>query len=322
MSKSLLAEGGFRSYQISSGKLRRYFSWQTFVDSFRILQAFFQALSILRKEKPDVLFSKGGYVAVPVAYAAYILKIPVITHESDLIPGLATKLIAKVSRKVCVSFPETVKYFTTKAVLTGNPVRNEILQGSAVEAYRLTGFSDTLATVLIMGGSLGAKSINDAVLAILPKLLKTAQVMHITGAGHKLPYKASGYFQREFVLQDLKHLYQIADLVLARAGANSIAELASLGKACLFIPLGPPASRGEQLANAEALQTAGAAVVLPQTELTPDRLLTEIQNLLGDERKCVELGARIQAFARPGASQLIVKLIQELGERRRETEHT
>ena len=279
------------------------------LDFGRILSGFFQALKILRHERPQVLFSKGGYVSVPVAYAAYLLKIPIITHESDLLPGLATKLIAKVARQVCVSFPETLKFFPRHGVLTGNPVRAEIKQGDAARAYKLSGLQESLPTVLIMGGSLGAKSINDAVLAILPRLLKLTQVVHITGTGHKLPYQAPGYFQREFLLNELKDLYQIADLVIGRAGANSIAELATLGKACLFVPLGPPASRGEQLSNAELLRAAGAAVVLPQAELTPDRLLQEIQDLLGDEQKLAELGEKIAKFARPEATREIAKIL-------------
>lgn len=310
MTEQLVREAGLKFYSIPSGKLRRYFAWETFGDFFKIIAGFFRSLFILMREKPDVLFSKGGYVSVPVAMTAWAFRIPVITHESDLVPGLATRIISKFAKKVCVAFRESEKYFPGKAVFTGNPVRKEILAGNKNIGYKLTGFSDKLPVLLVMGGSLGAKSINEALLQILPELNKSVQVVHITGK-HALDYKHPNYFSAEFLGSELKDIYAISDLVVARAGAGTLFELAAVAKPSILIPLGPPASRGEQIKNAEIFAQQGAAVVIPQAEITPERLLQEIHDLLSDQTKRIDLAQKIKTFANPKTLQLIIKLIQD-----------
>ena len=263
--KELIEKEGIPYTGISSGKLRRYFSLKNFSDPFRILKGYSQACRFLKKEKPDVIFSKGGFVSVPVVLAAKHLHIPAIIHESDMTPGLANKLCIPSARKVCCNFPETMKYLPAdKAVLTGSPIRRELLNGSPLAGYQFTGFSSEKPVLLIIGGSLGSVKVNQAVRSILPELLKTWQVVHLCGKGNlDLSLDSlDGYVQYEYISSELKDLFAMSDLMISRAGANSICEILALRKPNILIPLSAAASRGDQILNANSFKKQGFSEVI------------------------------------------------------------
>lgn len=276
--KDLITQAGVTYHGISSGKLRRYFSLQNFTDPFRVLAGFSQAKQILKREKPDVIFSKGGFVAVPVVLAAKSLKIPTIIHESDMTPGLANKLCIPSARKVCCNFPETLNYLPSeKAVLTGSPIRRELMSGDTLAGLNFTGLSSGKPILLIIGGSMGSVKVNNAVRSILPRLLETFQVIHLCGKGNldesiHLP----GYVQYEYIGAELKDLFALADVVVSRAGANAICELLALHKPALLIPLSAAASRGDQILNSKSFAKQGFSSVLEEEEITDDTLLKRI----------------------------------------------
>jgi len=243
---------------ITCGKLRRYFSFENFVDAFRVPLGFFQSLGIIRKFRPEVVFSKGGYVSVPVVLAARVLRVPVLAHESDVVPGLATRISAKVADKVLLSFEESKKYFKLddkfkdKFIVTGNPIRSEILKGVKEKGLKLCGFHKFKPVVLVMGGSLGAMQVNNIVWNCLPELLKKYQIVHITGKGNlKFGLNKEGYKQFELLFDELKDVYAACDLIVTRGGANALAEVAALEKRAVVIPLGTASSRGDQIINAK-----------------------------------------------------------------------
>ncbi|MCD7819233.1 MAG: undecaprenyldiphospho-muramoylpentapeptide beta-N-acetylglucosaminyltransferase [Lachnospiraceae bacterium] len=280
--KKLIGDFGLPYYGISTGKLRRYFSWKNFSDPFRVLKGFSEAKKVLKEIRPDVVFSKGGFVSVPVVRAAASLHIPCIIHECDMTPGLANKLCIPVVQKVCCNFPETVSMLPAdKAVLTGTPIREELFQGDRAKGLSLCGFTDAKPVVMVIGGSLGAVHVNDLVRAALPELLKDFQVAHICGNG-KLDESLQGtpgYTEFEYVKDDLKHLFAAADVVISRAGANAICELLALKKPNLLIPLPAAASRGDQLLNARSYEAQGYSVVKEESELTPEILVDTVRTL-------------------------------------------
>ncbi len=280
--KELIEKAGIPYQGISSGKLRRYFSLKNFTDPFRILRGYFQAGKILKHQKPDVIFSKGGFVAVPVVLAAKKRHIPVIIHESDMTPGLANRLCISSAQKVCCNFPETLKYLPEdKAVLTGSPIRRELLNGSPLAGFKFTGLSSAKPVLLVIGGSLGSVKVNTAIRNILPSLLKTWQVIHLCGKGNLDPSLAGikGYIQYEYISSQLKDLFAISDLMISRAGANSICEILALRKPNILIPLSAAASRGDQLLNAESFQKQGFSEVLEEENLTDEALLALIEKV-------------------------------------------
>ncbi len=280
--KTLIEAQHIPYYGISSGKLRRYFSLKNFTDPFRVLKGFSEASHLMKTLRPDIVFSKGGFVSVPVVLAAKRHHIPVICHESDLTPGLANKLSMPSATKICCNFPETLSYLPKeKAVLTGCPIRKELLEGSKKAALTLTGFTSTKPVLMVMGGSLGAAAINQAVRAALPDLLKTWQVIHLCGKG-KLDQSLTsqkGYIQYEYIQKELPDLFALCDLVISRAGANAICELLALRKPALLIPLSAQASRGDQILNARSFERQGFSKVLEEESLTPKTLLEALQDL-------------------------------------------
>ena len=286
LEKPLVEAQGIPFYEVSAGKLRRYLSVENLLDVFRIVIGLFQAVKILSKKKPQVIFSKGGFVAVPVAMAAWILRIPVVSHESDLTPGLANKLIAPFAKKILFTFPETKKFLPDTSVRVGTPVRAELLTGNAKAGLGLCGFSpeENLPTILVMGGSQGAQRINEALLVILPWLLEKARVIHLTGKGKQLAFRHSRYKAFEFVSTELSDLYALSDYVVSRAGANSIFEILALRKPMLLIPL-EIASRGDQVLNAQSFEKDGWAKVLREQNLDPESLKEAILNLLESGNK-------------------------------------
>lgn len=277
-------------YGIASGKLRRYFDWKNFSDPLKVIKGYSQARSILKKLKPDVLFSKGGFVSVPVVMAAKHRKIPAIIHESDITPGLANKLAIPHAYKVCCNFPETMKYLPAeKAVLTGSPIRKELLSGNRQNGLSFCHFQSGKPVILIMGGSSGSQFINETVRSILPELLKTYQVIHLCGKGNldASHNNTVGYTQLEYANKELSDLFAATDLVISRAGANAICELLALRKPNILIPLSANASRGDQILNANSFERQGYSMVIEEEALNPAVLLNAVQNLYKNRKQYI-----------------------------------
>lgn len=289
--KKLIEEMGIPYYGISSGKLRRYFDPKNFTDPFKVLKGYREARKLLKKLKPDVVFSKGGFVTVPVVIAAKHRKIPAIIHESDMTPGLANKLCIPSAVKVCCNFPETVKQLPAdKAVLTGTPIRQELLEGNKLEALKFTGLKPGKPVLMVIGGSLGSVAVNTAVRRILPELVKEFQVIHLCGKDKLDPTLTSleGYVQYEYIKKELADLFALADIVISRAGANAICEINALKKPNLLIPLPANASRGDQILNARSFEKLGYSKVLEEEELTSDLLLKTIRELYRDRETYIK----------------------------------
>lgn len=269
-------------YGISSGKLRRYFDIKNFTDPFKVIKGYLEAKKILKELKPDIVFSKGGFVTVPVVMAAKKHKIPVIIHESDITPGLANKLAIPAATRVCANFPETLQYLPEeKAVLTGTPIRRELFAGNKIKGIEFCGFTLNKPVILIIGGSQGSRKINEVIRGMLPTLLKDFQVIHLCGKGNlddKLT-DTPGYAQFEFINEELSDLLAAADLVISRAGANAICELLALRKPNILIPLGSASSRGDQLLNAESFEKQGYSFVIKEENLTVATLLNGIKTV-------------------------------------------
>lgn len=313
--KKLITEFQIPYYGISSGKLRRYFDPKNFSDPFKVLKGYGEAVRIIRKLKPDVVFSKGGFVSVPVILAAKRCKVPCIIHESDMTPGLANKLAIPAASKVCCNFPETLQYLPKdKAVLSGSPIRQELLHGDALAAGSSPVSPMTKPVILVMGGSLGAAAVNEAVRKILPTLLKDFHVIHLCGKG-KLDASLSGlsgYVQYEYINEELKDLFALADIVISRAGANSICELLALHKPNLLIPLSAAASRGDQILNARSFEKQGFSLVLEEEAISNEVLLQTIHRLY-DER--ASFSEAMKASRQTDSIDTIVGLIEEAASR-------
>lgn len=280
--KEIIKKANIPYFEISCGKLRRYFDIKNFSDPFKVIKGIFDANKILKKEKPDVVFSKGGFVAVPVVISAYLNKIPVIAHESDLTPGLANKLSAPYCTKLCVTFPESIKHIKEdKGVLTGTPIREELLLGSREKGLSLCGFTQNRPVLLIIGGSLGSKYINDLVRNSLMELLKKYNVIHICGKGNfdENLAKLQGYKQFEYITEELPHIMKAADMVVSRAGANAIYEFLALRKPNLLIPLSKKSSRGDQILNAESFENSGYSMVVQEEDINSKNLEEKIDEL-------------------------------------------
>ncbi len=289
--KKLIEDLDIPYYGISSGKLRRYKSLKNLSDPFRVLNGYRQARSLMKKIKPDVVFSKGGFVSVPVVLAASHKHIPVIIHESDMTPGLANKIAMRGATKICCNFPETVKYLPKeKAVLTGSPIRSELLSGNKLAALKMCNFTSDKPVLMIVGGSTGAVHVNEAVRGILPELLKKFQVVHLCGKG-KTDTKLNnieGYVQFEYISKEMRDLFAMSDIVISRAGANAICELLALKKPNLLIPLSANASRGDQILNANSFKEHGYSAVLTEEEMTPASLLTAVNELYTNRNKYIQ----------------------------------
>lgn len=282
--KEIINDAKIPYFEISSGKLRRYFDMKNFTDPFKVMKGVIEANKILKREKPNVIFSKGGFVAVPVVIAASMRKIPVVSHESDLTPGLANKLSSPFCDKLCVTFRESLKYVNDdKGVLTGTPIREEILRGNALKGKEICGFKDNKEILLVIGGSLGAKSINDSVRKNLKELLKNFNIIHICGKGNldDSLLNINGYKQFDYVKEELPNLLKASDLIISRAGANVIFELLALKKPTLLIPLSKKISRGDQILNANSFEKEGFSIVLDEDEMMEDnkKLINKLDEL-------------------------------------------
>lgn len=309
--KELIEPFGIPYHGISSGKLRRYFSVQNFTDPFRVLKGFREAHKLIRQLKPDVIFSKGGFVSVPVVLAGKRCKVPVIIHESDMTPGLANKIAIPSAAKVCCNFPETLKSLPEgKAVLTGSPIRQELLSGNKIAAMDMCHFTSDKPVILVIGGSLGAVAVNHAVRKALPELLKDFQIIHLCGKGKmdESLKDVEGYCQFEYIKNELRNLFALADIVISRAGANAICELLALHKPNLLIPLSANASRGDQILNARSFERQGFSMVLEEEEITETKLLDTIHQLYTDRQKYTEAMA---GNGRVDSISKITELIEE-----------
>lgn len=309
--KKLIEDLGIPYYGISSGKLRRYFDPKNFSDPFRVLKGFGEASSLLKRLKPDIVFSKGGFVSVPVVLAAKRRHIPAIIHESDMTPGLANKLCIPAAQKVCCNFPETVNYLPSgKAVLTGTPIRRELLHGNKETARSFCGFTDQKPVLLVIGGSLGSVAVNNAVRSILPDLLKDYQVVHLCGKDKVDPSLTGmpGYVQYEYIKEELPDLFALSDLIISRAGANAICEISALAKPNLLIPLSANASRGDQILNARSFEKQGYSMVLEEEEVTPETLLAAIRELYTNRQSFIDA---MKAGSYTDSIAKITNLIQE-----------
>lgn len=290
--KRLIEEQGVPYYGISSGKLRRYFDPKNFSDPIKVIKGYVQSVRLLKKLRPSVVFSKGGFVSVPVVLAARHCKIPAIIHESDLTPGLANRLAIPGADRVCCNFPETLKFLPKeKAVLTGSPIRQELLKGNARHAFSLCRFSDcNKPVILVVGGSSGSRAINTAVRGLLPELVKFYNIIHLCGKNNldETLHGVPGYAQFEYASQELSDLFALSDLVISRAGANAICELLALRKPNILIPLSAEASRGDQILNASSFQSQGFSYVLQESELTNTALLEAIEHVFDKKDEYVK----------------------------------
>ena len=310
--KGLIEAQKIPYYGISSGKLRRYFDPKNFSDPFRVLKGYTEALRLMHKLKPNIVFSKGGFVSVPVVLAAKTCGIPAIIHESDITPGLANRIAMKGAKKICCNFPETLKYLPSeKAVLTGSPIRKELLSGNKEKAYKFCNFpSEKKPVLLIIGGSLGSKAINEAVRKILPELLKDFYIIHLCGKGNieESLKQTIGYAQFEYISTELTDMLALADLAISRAGANSICELLALHKPNILIPLSAAASRGDQILNAKSFKKQGFSYVIEEEQVTDEVLLDAVREVFENRQTYID------AMAQNGqmdSIQTILNLIEE-----------
>ncbi len=310
--KTLTEEQGIPYYGISSGKLRRYLDIKNFTDPFRVLKGCHEARRLMKKLKPDIVFSKGGFVSVPVVLAAKHYRIPVIIHESDMTPGLANKLSIPSATRVCCNFPETIKHLPEgKAVLSGSPIREELLKGSKEAGLSFAGLSNHKPVICIIGGSQGSAAINQVIRSILPDLLKSYQIIHLCGKGNMDASltQTVGYAQFEYVGDELKDVFAASDLVISRAGANAICEILALRKPNILIPLPLTASRGDQLLNAASYEKQGFSKVLQEESVTGTVLLNTIHEVYASRDTYIEA---MKQSSQTNGIQVIMELIEEL----------
>ncbi|RBP41122.1 undecaprenyldiphospho-muramoylpentapeptide beta-N-acetylglucosaminyltransferase [Garciella nitratireducens] len=283
--KKLIEQENIPYFSIKAGKLRRYFDIKNITDISKISKGYFQALSIIHKIKPNIVFSKGGFVSSPVVWAAWTKRIPVIIHESDITPGLANKISIPFSKSICYSFPETINYLPKdKSKLTGIPVRQNLFQGNKNFGKKLCSFDSKSPIVLIIGGSLGSQVLNNIIRSSLQDLLKNFQICHICGKGNfDLNLKnLKGYKQFEYVSDELPHLFAAADIIISRAGATTLNEILALKKPNILIPLSKQASRGDQILNAESYKKHGFSFVIREEELNVEKLIDALKTVYNE----------------------------------------
>lgn len=310
--KKLIEELGVSYSGISSGKLRRYLSAKNLTDPFRVIKGYSEAKSIIKKYKPDIVFSKGGFVSVPVVLAAKKYKIPVIIHESDMTPGLANKLAIPAATKVCHNFPETADYLPKgKSVLTGSPIRAELLSGNKLNGLKMCDFTSDKPIIMVIGGSLGAANVNKAVREALPSLISDFQIVHLCGKGKTddTLNDKKGYKQFEYIKDELKDLFAMSDIIISRAGANAICEIAALKKPSILIPLSARASRGDQILNANSFKKQGFSEVLEEEELNTTLLVNTIHDVYNNRSKYI---SNIENSENHNAVDTILNLIEKV----------
>jgi UDP-N-acetylglucosamine--N-acetylmuramyl-(pentapeptide) pyrophosphoryl-undecaprenol N-acetylglucosamine transferase len=307
--RELMARENVPYFAIPTGKLRRYLDLRNFTDLFRIKRGFLKSLFLVARIKPRVLFSKGGFVSCPVVWACWLLRVPVIIHESDISPGLANKLSLPFAKKICYSFPETAAHLPPhKAVHTGIPVRQSLFSGDALSGRALCRFNDARPVIMVIGGSLGAQAVNACVRQSLETLLREYQVCHVCGKGN-LAENRPGYAQFEYVNEELAHLFAMADMVVSRAGATALFELVALGKPNLLVPLPLSASRGDQILNAQSFEKQGFSAVLLQEKMTVETLVDKVKQVYANRETMI---AAMQRHAPQNAIGAIMRVIGDI----------
>jgi UDP-N-acetylglucosamine--N-acetylmuramyl-(pentapeptide) pyrophosphoryl-undecaprenol N-acetylglucosamine transferase len=318
MDRSIVEEAGVSFYGIPAGKLRRYLSVKNIPDFFRVLSGFFAARRILKKERPSALFSKGGFVSVPPCAAAWSLGIPVFTHESDLSPGLATRINARFARRIFIAYAETAPYlgkYASRVKVSGNPVRGAFFHAGREKGRALLGLSDKKPVLLVLGGSQGALEINELTSSWLPELVSCFTVVHQTGTRWEVPPASESYRPFQYIKDDMPQVLAAADLVLARSGAGTLWECAVLGRPMVLIPLRGSGTRGDQVENAELFRKAGAALVLMPEELRNGQGLSRVLELSKDPEKLNAMAACSLKMGRAdGASFIAGDLLCSLGQ--------
>lgn len=302
---------GITYHAVKSGKLRRYFSWQNFVDPFKVVWGALQSAHVIGKIKPDVVFSKGGFVAVPVVFGAWLHGVPVVCHESDYTPGLANKLCRPFAKRFATTFPECAAALGSKAEMTGTPLRPELFHGDKAKGLALFGFSDDKPLLMMMGGSSGAQAVNKALREALPQLTKDFHVAHLCGKGNldASLESTAGYCQVEFMDADLPHALAAADLVLSRAGANALCEFQALQKPQLLVPYPKGASRGDQILNAGSYEKRGLCKVLLQENMTADTLTAALRETWAAKDA---LAAAMKAAPPADGTLRVLEMIEEV----------
>ncbi len=288
--KQLIEDINIPYYGIATGKLRRYFDLKNFSDIFQVIKGYRQAKKLLKEIAPDVVFSKGGFVAVPVVRAAAGLGIPCVIHESDMTPGLANKLCIPVAKKICCNFPETMEHMpSNRAVLTGSPIRQELHTGDRQKGLDFTGLNGDKPILMVIGGSQGAQSVNEMVRESLPKLLSTFDVVHLCGKDKvdNMMLNVEGYKQYEYIKDELKDIFAMADMIISRAGANAINEILELKKPNVLIPLSV-GSRGDQVLNAESFKASGFSEVIKEEALDPSMLIETVMSVYNDRERYID----------------------------------
>jgi UDP-N-acetylglucosamine--N-acetylmuramyl-(pentapeptide) pyrophosphoryl-undecaprenol N-acetylglucosamine transferase len=280
--KQLIEKEGVLYHSINAGKLRRYFDLKNITDLFKIFDGLRQALSVFKKLKPDIVFSKGGFVSCPVVWAAWLRNVPVVIHESDITPGLANKLSMPFAKKVCFTFSESVHHIPKdKGILTGLPIREKVLNGEKNTGRRICGFTDAKPVLMVIGGSLGSENINKVTRNALHALLKDFQICHICGKGNiNIDLEGvEGYKQFEYVNEEQPHIFSLADIIISRAGATTLFEILALRKPNLLIPLSKNASRGDQLLNAQSFEKQGFSRILAEEYLSVEALVSNVHEV-------------------------------------------
>lgn len=307
--ESLIDDLGITFESISTGKLRRYFSWQNVVDVFRVLKGILQAWRIMRIHRPTVVFSKGGYVAFPVVFAAWFNRVPSVAHESDLSPGLANRLCLPFVKTLCITFEET-RVQNIPVVLTGTPIRDELRSGDASRAREWLSFDESKPTLLIVGGSLGASALNQIVRETITQLMNTYQIIHVCGRGNtdSTYGEMPNYRQFEYVREQWPDVLALADIVVSRAGANSVYEFLALAKPSVLIPLPLNQSRGDQIENAEMCERNGWSVMLAEERLSSEKLIQALQLIESDRAGYAE---RLRNFVDRNSADLICRVLSE-----------
>jgi UDP-N-acetylglucosamine--N-acetylmuramyl-(pentapeptide) pyrophosphoryl-undecaprenol N-acetylglucosamine transferase len=322
--KRMMAEEGIPAKFVLSGKMRRYFSFQNFIDVFKIPIGFLQSLWILLSFSPDVIFSKGGYVAIPIVVAAWIYRIPIMIHESDAAPGVANKFLAKFANRIAVAYPSAKEYFSReKTALVGNPIRPRVLEGDPNMLREKLRFTQSKKVILVLGGSQGSQAINKAIMKILPNLLHNFQVIHQTGDENyeEVLKEASylgikmgrdGYWATPFLnVDELRDSFALSDLVISRAGAAFVTEIAANEKPAILVPISESANNHQRM-NAFALADIGAAFVLEESNLGEHILIHKIEEIMRNQDLRQSMTQKIKTFYHPNAAEIIANSLIEI----------
>jgi len=318
----LLSQEGINVKTIFAGKIRRYFSFKNFIDIFKILIGIPQAFFYIFFSTPDLIFSKGGYGSFPVVLSGWLLRVPIFLHESDTVPGLTNKILGKFALEIFVSFPRTDFFSPKKMILTGNPIRKEILEGVKEKSNELFNLSGERPVILILGGSQGAQKINDVLLIILPEMLKEFEIIHQCGeknfkqvkaeANTVIPEELRKYYHIFPFLREseMAHAYQVSDIIISRAGSGSIFEIAAAGKPSILIPL-KTAAQNHQIKNAYQYARLGAAIVIEEENLTAHFFLKKINYLIAHPNDIENMKKKAKEFSQPKAAKIIAEYIVE-----------